>query len=169
MQRRLVEELKEIESNIQSIKGKYSNGMLRKYSINVNDEHWQRLFEILYKLLSAPDKAFEVTFKGVKYNFIYPSDSQEYDDMHQLRIDLIDGILTYCDEQMREDKNCWWMITTFASGIDTLDCQVEIIGKEEHENQVDENGERITALPLDTSNYQVKQELEDVIEVPEQD
>jgi hypothetical protein len=160
MQRRLIEDLKELEDNIQSLRKKRCDGDLKKYHINVNDENFQRIFEILYKLLSAPDKSFEVVFKGIRYDFVNPTTEQEKDDMHQLRIDLIDTILKECYQRMVDGTDIWWTVTTFASGIDTLDCQVEIIGKEEHANQFDENGERITALPLDTSNYQVKQELE---------
>ena len=37
--------------------------------------------------------------------------------------------------------------------------QIEIV-KEDIVNRVDENGERITALPLDENNYQVKLERE---------
>ena len=161
MQRRLVEELKDLEVAIQAIKDKYANSILKKYSINVNDENWQRIFEILYKLLSAPDKAFEVTFKGESFSFIYPTTSEEQDDMHQLRIDLIDNILQECDSQMVAGNDTWWMVTAFASGIDTLDMQIEII-KEDVVNRVDENGEKITALPLDMDNYQINLQRPDV-------
>lgn len=161
MQRRLVEELKELEDNIQSIKDKYANGTFKKYSINVNDENWQRIFEILYKLLGASDKSFEVNFKGKDFNFIYPTTTEEECDMHGLRIDLIDLILQECYDQMLQGNDVWWMVTAFASGIDTLDMQIEIV-KEDVTNRVDENGHRITALPLDMDNYQIEMQRPEI-------
>src|SRR5690349_11195159 len=127
MQRRLVEELKELESNIQAIKDKYSNGTFKKYSINVNDKNWQRIFEILYKLLGASDKSFEVNFKGQDFNFIYPTTPEEEEEMHHTKNILIDYILKECSDQMLQGKDSWWMVTAFASGIDTLDMQIEIV------------------------------------------
>lgn len=142
MQRRLVEELKELEDGIQSIKKSYMG-----------------IHSILNRLLAVGDKAFEVTFKDIKYDFIYPSDQSEKIEMDNLRKKLLSEIFKECCQQMIDGKDVWWMVTAFASGIDTLDMQIEIV-KEDVTNRVDENGERITALPLDESNYQVSQEME---------
>lgn len=174
MQRRLVEELKELESNIQSIKdyheknqegwdiinqqGKTIKNMhaIEKYAKNIR---W-----ILLSLLSAPDKAFEVVFKNKDYNFIYPSTSAEELQMDLLREELIINIVSHCIVEMSCGNDTWWMVTAFASGIDTLDMQIEIV-KEDFTNRVDDNGEKITALPLDMENYQInlqRPEIEDV-------
>lgn len=161
MQRRLVEELKELEDNIQAIKDKHSDGAFKKYSLNVNDNNWQRIFEILYKLLGSGDKSFEVNFKGEDYNFIYPTTQEEEEEMHHLKNILIDKILFECSDQMLQGNDTWWMVTAFASGIDTLDMQIEIV-KEDFTNRVDENGERITALPLDMDNYQIEMQRPEI-------
>lgn len=142
MQRRLVEELKELEDGIQSIMDSYVD-----------------IYSIVDRLLATGDKSFEVTFKGVSYNFIYPSDQTEKIEMDNLRKKLLSEIFKECFDQMVDGKDPWWIITAFASGIDTLDMQIEIV-KEDVVNRVDENGERITALPLDENNYQVKLERE---------
>ena len=154
MQRRLVEELKDLEIAIQSIKDKYAVGDIAlDYLIWFNEGH--SIIRILHSLLSAPDKAFEVIFKDKEYNFIYPTTEDEYEAMNELRIDLIMAILKECVDQMYAGNDTWWMVTAFASGIDALDMRIEIIGKEEHLNQVDADGKKITALPLDLDNYQI--------------
>ena len=142
MQRRLVEELKELEDGIQSIMDSYVD-----------------IYSIVDRLLATGDKSFEVNFKGVSYNFIYPSDQSEKIEMDNLRKKLLSEIFKECFNQMVDGKDPWWMVTAFASGVDTLDMQIEIV-KEDIINRVDENGERITALPLDMDNYQIKQEME---------
>lgn len=144
MQRRLVEDLKELESNIQSIKDKYHT---LSYKLN-----W---------LLSSPDKSFEVTFNGILYNFIYPTTRIEEVEMHNLRKKLLSEIFKECFNQMVDGKDPWWMVTAFASGIDTLDMQIEIV-KEDIINRVDENGKRITALPLDMDNYQIEMQRPEI-------
>lgn len=143
MQRRLVEELKDLESNIQSIQDSYKN-----------------IYSIIDKLIAAPDKAFEVSFKGIVYDFYHPVTGQEKIEIGNLRRKLLSELFKECFNQMIDGKDTWWMVTAFASGIDTLDMQIEIIGKEEHLNMVDDDGKRIKALPIDESNYQVKQEME---------
>jgi hypothetical protein len=142
MQRRLFEELKEVEKNVQLIQDSYKN-----------------IYALVNKLLKAPDKAFEVDFKGVQYNFIYPTTQTEKNEMRDLRRKLLSEIFKECFNQMVDGQDPWWMVTAFASGIDTLDMQIEIV-KEDVVNRVDESGERITALPLDMDNYQIKQEME---------
>lgn len=154
MQRRLVEELKELEENIQSIKDNSA----------ISIGQYESICLVLNKLLSASDKSFEVFFKGKEYNFIYPTTESEKIEMDILRNGLIDNILKHCIVEMQNGKDTWWMVTAFASGIDTLDMQIEIV-KEDFTNRVDDNGQRITALPLDMENYQInlqRPEMEDV-------
>jgi hypothetical protein len=166
MQRRLSEELKDIQTLIQSIKDKYAKGELS--SDYVMWEEYTELTGILYKLLSAPDKSFEVLFEDRIYNFIYPTTKEEYSSMRELRLNLIWAIFEECYDQMVAGKDTWWMVTAFASGIDTLDMQVEIVGKEEMITAKSDDGSN-PSVPLDVSNYQVKQELENDIEVIQED
>ena len=104
MQRRLVEELKELEDGIQSIMDSYVD-----------------IYSIVDRLLATGDKSFEVTFKGVSYNFIYPSDQTEKIEMDNLRKKLLSEIFKECFDQMVDGKDPWWIITAFASGINPLD------------------------------------------------
>lgn len=147
MQRRLFEELQILDLNINIIRDSYAN-----------------LEFILNKLLMAPDKSFEVTFKGVQYDFIYPTTSEENQEMIALRKKLLSELFKEVFEQMVAGRNPWDLIRVFASGVDTLDMQIEIV-KEDVVNRVDENGQRITALPLDMDNYQIKNQREDNVEV----
>lgn len=144
MQRRLVEELQILDLNINLIKDSYQNADF-----------------MLNRLISAPDKSFEVTFKGRVYNFIYPTTHSEKIDMDCLRKELISEVFRECFNQMVDGKDPWWMVTAFASGIDTLDMQIEIV-KEDVTNRVDEHGERITALPLDMENYQIEMQRPEI-------
>ncbi len=172
MQRRLVEELHDLEIAIQFIKvfhekneEKWSNNDIKGKTIKniLSIEPFLiTIRSILDKLLSAPDKSFEVKFKGIDYNFIYPTTSQEQLEVGQLRWDLITEILSECIIDMGMGFDSWWMVTAFASGVDTLDMQIEIIGKEEHLNLKDAEGKRITALPLDLDNYQIEMQKPEV-------
>lgn len=151
MQRRLIEDLQVIELNISLIKDSFDN-----------------LTFMLNKLLAAPDKSFEVVFKGIEYNFIYPTTPEENVSMIELRKKLLSEIFKEVFNQMVEGKSPWELITVFASGIDTLDMQVEIIGKDEMMAAKSDDGSN-PKIALDSNNYQVKQELENDIEVPQED
>lgn len=144
MQKRLNEELQILDINIKVIQESY-------FAIDF----------ILNKLLSAPDKSFEVTFKGVEYDFIYPTTQDEKQSMMILRRNLLRELFKEVFVQMVDGQNPWDMIKVFASGIDTLDMQIEII-KEDVVNRVDENDEKITALPLDMDNYQIEMQKPEV-------
>ncbi len=150
MQRRLSEELQIVDLNIKMLEEAYFN-----------------LGFILDRLLSAPDKSFEVTFRGVVYDFMYPTTAQEKQDMMHLRKKLLAELFKEVFIQMVDGQNPWNMITAFASGIDTLDMQVEIVGKEEMMTQKSEDGNN-PSIPLSLDNYQIKLEMEDVIKVPQE-
>jgi len=156
MQRRLSESLKDLEMKIQKYVDLWE--MDNKASVRKRVMICREIKFDLVNLLTAPDKSFEVTFKGDLYNFIYPTTKEEKDAFNQQAYDLADAIVKHCVLDMHAGKNSWWMVTAFASGIDTLDMQVEII-KEDVVNRVDENGERITSLPLDKDNWHIKQQL----------
>ena len=137
MQKRLSEELQVIDLNIKILEDSYFN-----------------LGFMLNKLLSAPDKAFEVTFKGVAYDFIYPTTNEEKQAMMHMRKKLLSELFKEVFVQMVDGQNPWEMITAFASGIDTLDMQVEIVGKEEMMTQKDVDGSNLK-VALNLENYQV--------------
>ena len=143
MERRLVEELRDLEIGIQNIESSYA-----------------KMHAILDKLLASPDKAFEVTFRNVQYNFIYPTTQSEMLEMNKLREKLLAEIFSYCMAMMCQDTSSWWMVTAFASGIDTLDMRLEKVSVDELVNQLDQDGNPISSIPLNEENYQVKQELE---------
>lgn len=144
MQKRLSEELQVIDLNIKII-----------------EESYFALGFMLNKLLSVPDKSFEVTFKGIQYDFIYPTTAAEKQSMMHLRKKLLAELFKEVFVQMVDGQNPWYMVTAFASGIDTLDMQVEIIGKEEMMAQKGVDGFN-PKVALDVSNYQVKQEMNNV-------
>ena len=101
MQRRLVEELKELEDNIQVIKNFILHtGPTSKEDDLIQREAYSRIYVKLHELLSVPDKSFEVNFRGIDYNFIYPSTVEESKEMENLRGELINEIMTYCFREM---------------------------------------------------------------------
>jgi len=128
---------------------------------NIEDmqKSYNEIHLILDGILSSPDKSFEVVFKDIKYSFIYPSTDQEKNEMDQLRKKLIHEIFYECFTKMIDSKDNWWIVTTFACGIDPLDMQVEII-REENVSHVDPETGKLIGIPLNEDNYQIKQELE---------
>lgn len=156
MQRRLVEELKDLEFHIDEYKNRVT-GESRTKQI----ESLAAISCILRKIILAPDKSFDVVFKGIKYDFIYPTTNEDRGDIEEKAFELITSIINECRDQHAQGKDTWWMVTAFASGIDTLDMQIEII-KEDVSNRVDENGELITALPLDMDNYQINMQRPEI-------
>lgn len=111
----------------------------------------------LYELLSAADKSFEVNFKGHHFDFFIASTPEEMQELEDLTFKLID--LVMADALATGD---WSMVTIFAEGADPIDFQVEIINPEALYNVTDENGEIITALPLNEDAHVVKtQRLKD--------
>lgn len=127
-------------------------------------KHYLECKHQVSNLLMSNDKSFDVTFKGVEYNLFYPSTQDEKDEAIRLKDALLEQIFKQFFEDMIAGKDSSWMLTAFAAGTDPLDMQIEIV-KSEVLGLVDDQGNKITAIPLDQENYQVKQELEYDIEI----
>ena len=160
MQKRLSEILELIEKNIEVYKSSFDEA--QRFIAT------ERIFYIVRDLLLAPDKAFDVTFKDKRYDFFYPTTQQEQLEMIKQASILSRFIINECKERYDNGQDYWWMVTAFASGIDTLDMQIEIIGKEEHLAQRNEDGS-IPQIGLNMENYQVnlqkptQEEIEDYL------
>lgn len=152
MQKRLVEELKDLENLIEDYKD-----AVEEYRKSGQYLAIEKMFHILKDLLLAPDKSFEVIFKGKEYNFFFPSTVSERLEMIEQASLLSRSVIEECCNQYANGKDTWWMVTAFASGIDTLDMQIEIIGKEDHIAQRNEDGS-CKQIGLDVKNFQVSQQ-----------
>ena len=120
---------------------------------------------ILDQILQQPDKAFTVTFKDVVYDFHPATTPEESEEFFVRRYKFIKKLLKHCtarhiDKYPVPSDDIWNDILCFTLGVDPRDCQFEKIKQEDIYKVTDEKGEKITSIPLDLDNYQVKQELE---------
>ena len=126
---------------------------------------------LLDQILNQPDKGFTVTFKDKVYEFHPSSTKEENDESFIKRYTFIKKLLKHCTtrhiEQYPEPSDDIWNdILCFTLGVDPKDCQFEKISTKDiyevvNDIRVNDKGEKITSIPLDLDNYQVKQELED--------
>jgi len=134
MQRRLIDDLVELEIYTEKIA-----------------QSSTKCRQLLDKLLSAPDKSFEVVFCGELFDFDLPFTEQEHIELSTKRRRLIDKLMT----QAFVTGN-WDYILAFASGADPLDMQCEIIKSQDLYNVTDSNGCVIKALPLNEEAHAVR-------------
>jgi hypothetical protein len=134
MKKRLYEYLSDLEQDIED---------LSRYKRSIRST--------LYELLSADDKSFEVHFKGHHFDFYIPTTPEEQIEIEKMRFKLIDLVMS--DALITGD---WSMITIFAEGVDPIDFQVERVDLKDLYEVTDENGEIVTALPLNEDAHVVK-------------
>lgn len=134
MQRRLIDDLVELEMYTEKI-----------------SEASTKCRYLLDKLLSAPDKSFEIIFCGELFDFDVPFTQDEHDQLSNKRRQLIDKLMTRAFV-----NNNWDDILQLASGIDPLDMQCEIIKSSDLYNITDSDGCPIKALPLNEDADVVK-------------
>jgi hypothetical protein len=140
MQRRLIDDLVELELYTEKI-----------------SEASTKCKQLLDKLLSAHDKSFEVVVDGELFDFDVAFTQEEHIELSEKRRQLIDKIMIL---SMKHDD--WSYVTAFADGIDPIDMQCEIIKNEDVYPVLDENGEKVVALPLNEDAHVVKvQRLKD--------
>lgn len=140
MQRRLIDDLVDLEIYTEKISSSVA-----------------KTREILDKLLSAPDKSFEIVFCGELFDFDLPFTQEEHEKIAQKRKQLIDKLLA----RALATGN-WNDLLVFASGTDPLDMQCEIIKSQDLYNVTDSNGCPLKSLPLNEEAHVVKtQRLKD--------
>lgn len=128
-----------------------------------------KIKDILSRLISSSDKSFEVIYRDQHFDFFYPSTLQEQEDLAQQREYLINALLSDCLVDMIENpydsdpnKQLWRYIKLFASGADPLDYQIEKFDLKDLYPVHDDQGELVTALPLQEDSYYIEQERQDV-------
>jgi len=134
VQRRLIDDLVELEIYTEKIA-----------------EASTKCRHLLDKLLSAPDKSFEIIFCGELFDFGLPFTQQEHLELSTKRRQLIDKLMLSAFV-----TGNWSDILTLAQGTDPLDMQCEIIKSEDLYNVTDSNGNIITALPLNEDSHIVR-------------
>lgn len=134
MQRRLIDDLVELEIYTEKISAASA-----------------KCRELLDKLLSAPDKSFEIVFCGELFDFDLPFTDQERLELSEKRKQLIDKLMIRSFV-----SGNWDDILVFASGTDPLDMQCEIIRSQDLYPVTDSNGDAVTALPLNEDAHVVK-------------
>src|SRR4029077_13318846 len=134
MQRRLIDDLIELEMYTEKI-----------------SEASTKCKHLLDKLLSAPDKSFEIVFCGELFDFDVPFTEEEHIQLSTKRSQLIEKLM------MRGfARDNWEEVLQLASGIDPLDMQCEIIKSSDLYNVTDNDGCPIKSLPLNEDADVVK-------------
>lgn len=121
------------------------------------DDGIQHLTLVLHELLSRSDKCFSISFKGHQYEFFPPFTHEEEQKMYRLRRRFIKALLrriVSCN--ITYDNYGWDDILAFASGVDPKDFQYEKISLDQLYEIADENGEKITSLPLNQDSTYIK-------------
>lgn len=134
MQRKLIDDLVELELHVERI-----------------SQHAQLCRQVLHSVLSAYDKNMEVIFNDKVYDFYLPTTEQEKAELAVLRHELIDKVMNAAFS-----TGNWDFVLAFASGVDPLDMQCEKVDLSDIYNVTDENGDVITALPLNEDAHVVK-------------
>ncbi len=126
------------------------------------------LLEDLDKVMDCDAKDFVVTYKKKTYDLHKPVDLEESVQQkllrRQLSIALTERCIKIFFKQLKKNKQdldfsrTWEDILCFAMGEDPEDHKFEKF-TEESVYEIDDNGERVTALPINFDNYQVKNDL----------
>ncbi len=127
------------------------------------NEGLSELHKTLYELFQRTDKSFSIIFKGKKYDFQPATTEEESIRKHYLSKRFIKKLLLYT---LDKDIKCrykssgyryeWDDILSFASGPDPKDFQYEKISVDQLYEINDENGEKISSLPLNLDSSYVK-------------
>lgn len=134
MQRRLIDDLVELEIYTEKI-----------------SEAYTKCKQLMDRLLSASDKSFEVILDGKVYDFDVAFTHEEHIQLSMKRRQLIDALMLKAFVE-----NDWSYVLAFAEGTDPLDMQCEIIKSEDLYPVLDENGEMIKSLALNEDAHVVK-------------
>lgn len=125
--------------------------------INALDDGIQHLTLCLHDLLSRSDKAFSISLKGNTYDFFPPTTEEEEKKMRKLRRKFIKALLRrVVSFNITHDNYGWDDILAFAAGPDPKDYQYEKISVDQLYEIADENGDKITSLPLNIDSTYVK-------------
>jgi hypothetical protein len=133
------------------------------------DKVVKSLQNILFELLSTEAKDLEIGVGDKAFKFCQPSDLEDKSAMDLKKCELITLILRdafdrYFDE-MADDK-VWANVFALAQGQDPKDHQIEKFDLKDVYDVSDgvETETGHIALPLNEDNYQVKQEIEDIVD-----
>lgn len=111
-------------------------------------------------LLQRNDKSFSIVFKKKQYEFIPATTPEEKVRMIQVRQGFIKLLLKQVINKNLSNtlfkKYGWDDILAFAAGPDPKDFQYEKISLDQLHEITDENGEKITSLPLNQDSTYVK-------------
>ena len=127
------------------------------------EEDLDSLNATLHEILERPDKSFTITFKGKVYDFHPATTEEEETQMYYLAERFIQRLLIHVISKNIKTSNKpkvlqygWDDILSFASGPDPKDFQYEKISVDQLYEINDENGEKISSLPLNQDSSYVK-------------
>ena len=127
------------------------------------EEDLDSLNATLHEILDMPAKSFTVTFKGKVYDFHPATTEQEEMEMYYLAETFIQRLLIHVISKNIKTSNKpkvlqygWDDILSFACGPDPKDFQYEKISVDQLYEINDENGEKISSLPLNQDSSYVK-------------
>lgn len=119
----------------------------------------------LNDLLSSPRYIFEIKYNRKDYKFIPSTTIEEKEQMDSHRNEFISKLLKNTINRNIKDKNYGWNdLMSFCTGLDSRDYEIIKVTESEYKPEVDENGERITAKPLDAFNIMAINQRMDITE-----
>lgn len=114
------------------------------------DKYRGQLAVLLSYELTRPDKAFDIFYDGIVYEFSPSTTQDEMDNQARLASELSYRIISDCIT-----LNDWTNVIALVSGEDPADHQFEII-KEEIVYNLDAEGNPISAKPLNEDSVYVQ-------------
>ena len=122
------------------------------------EEGLDELNATLHQILKRPDKSFTINFKGKIYDFHPVTTNEESVFMYYQRERFIKLLMVHViSKNIKSKLNYNWDdILSFAMGPDPKDFQYEKISVDQLYDVTDENGEKITSLPLNQDSVYVK-------------
>lgn len=131
-------------------------------------ESLKALRSSLMEHLNDTDKSYEITLNKKSFEIWHPFDGEEMAESHQIKSDFIEEVVSLCVRNyLKRDQDA--LVEADPFGFIELLFRVEdparrkmewVEGEEEEVARVDENGEKITHLPLDTESFLVKTQIE---------
>jgi len=116
------------------------------------------------KLLSQPEKDFEIHLLGEDFYFSQAITSQEYEELVILRHKFIKKVLKYCINKYidTDDIESFSLINDLFLGPDPKEFQLEKIEENNSYIMTDLGGEPIKSIALDTDTIYVQSERPDL-------
>lgn len=128
--------------------------------------HILGILEGMIEIMSQDEKDFVITYKGKTYNICNPTDFSEKLEQEKMTrkisLILIEKCIRILFKRLKANKldfdDVWNDVLAFEQGANLDDHKFEKY-EEVVADRFDDNGEKVTSIPLDFDSYQVKNDL----------